>query len=358
MMYQGTLLSADTVSEIKVSAFFHAKFLSLHYVDGENIREINWLYPEIRVSEETDFASILHEPTGMQLQVIENRESFYKSISEYKSGKQSWWRSFHEWKYKGLFLVYSIIFTIILLGVLSYFFFVPFLAENIANQIPIKYEVEMGDKIYAQTIESSKIDQNKTILLNEFYKELHQKTPYPIHITCVKDDVVNAFALPGGNIIIYEGILDKLNRTESLAALLGHEATHITERHATRSLLKSIGGYMIVSLLLGDFTGVVAVVADNAQAISNLSYSRELEMDADNHSIALLLEQRIDINGMVSLFEVLQKEEKNQSETLSFLSTHPLTKDRLQNAKTAKGLQKNAIPHLALDTLFKKIKDQ
>ena len=124
----------------------------------------------------------------------------------------------------------------------------------------------------------------------------------------------------------------KINKQSELAGLLAHETAHVTHRHSMKILCRSIAGFLVVSLLLNDVNGIMASIAQNANSLQNLSYSRGFEKEADISGFELLRSRRIDPHGMISLFEVLKRQEKT---TLpGFLSTHPVTQDRIDYLNT------------------------
>jgi predicted Zn-dependent protease len=236
----------------------------------------------------------------------------------------------------------------------TYLVLIPFASEKIAGKLPKEYEIKLGDAVYGSMVEQAKVDTLKSAFINRFFKELHYPSHYPIRITVVKEEVVNAFALPGGNIVVYEGIINRMEDYEELAALLSHEFSHVQLRHTTKNMVSSLSGYLLISLLVGDAGGLAAVIAENANRIKQLGYSRELEQEADREGIKLMRQSHIDIEGMKHLFEKLKKEEaKAGNMPPAFLSSHPLTDSRIEQVE--KELAKNnnkAFYSPTLDSLF------
>src|SRR5688572_2756525 len=124
----------------------------------------------------------------------------------------------------------------------------------------------MGDQMYKSMITQYKVDDRKTAILNEFYKELKYDVGYPITITVVESNEMNAFAMPGGHIVVYSTILEEMKTPEELAALLGHESSHIALRHSLRNIFRDLSRKMFLALLFGNDSGITAVVVDNANA--------------------------------------------------------------------------------------------
>ncbi|KQS33191.1 M48 family metallopeptidase [Dyadobacter sp. Leaf189] len=224
-------------------------------------------------------------------------------------------------------------FIVLLLGLLvaTYLFVLPFAAEKVARQIPQDIEVRLGDAMYGNLIAGYKVDSSLSAKVNHFAKAIDFKTNYPVRITVVKEKEVNAFALPGGHIVVFDGILNKMKTKEELAALLAHEVSHVHYQHSLRSVLRSLSGYLFVSVILNDINGIIAVLAENSNMLVNLTYSRELEMDADRKAMGVFQAQGISLKGFVDLFKILDTGAEG-STSIELLSTHPLTADRMQYA--------------------------
>jgi beta-barrel assembly-enhancing protease len=204
---------------------------------------------------------------------------------------------------------------------------VPALADRAALFFPKQYERQLGEQLYGQLIQGYTVNDAKTAALNGYLDGLQTEIDYPVTAVVVSDEEVNAFALPGGFVVVHEGILNKMERHEELAALMGHELAHVQNRHSLRAITRSLSYYMLASLMFGDVSGVTAVIVDNASALRNLEYSRSLEQQADEEGLQLLRQNHLNPEGMVWLLERLQN--ADGPEMLAFLSTHPNTNERI-----------------------------
>ncbi len=262
-----------------------------------------------------------------------------------------------------------------------YFVGIPTIAEGIAEKFPLKYEVEIGEQLFKTVTKQYQIDSVKTVLMNDFYKNLAYPSNYDIKVTVVEVDMVNAFAVLGGNIVVFTGILDKMQNSNELAALLAHEASHIELRHSTKSMFRSLANYMFISLIFYDVNAIASLLVENANMLTDLHYSRRLEQEADENGFRLMVGQQIDPNGMVQLFETLKdghkikvkipdtenkeigendeaaEQEIEISEPNEFMSTHPLIANRIDDirqmiAKNPSPIKENNI----LSEIWNKIK--
>ena len=236
---------------------------------------------------------------------------------------------------------------------------VPFLGMRM---IGVQQEIVMGDKLKEVMLKEtnilgSAIDTAGSGKLQAFADALNLSTTYPIRLTLVNSDIVNAYALPGGQIVVYRGILDKINTPEALGALLAHESSHVNERHSLRSLLRGAASGIIIAVIFNDATGVSGALVTNANTLNGLQYSRSLEAEADRKGMDLLLANNVNVRGMKQLMQQLEKEGDVPS-GLSFLSSHPLTKERIETANLyIKQHQQYGVKRDDLKQIFESLKE-
>lgn len=255
----------------------------------------------------------------------------------------------------GFSKIIGIAFALVGLVVLAYFYLLPPLAERAAALLPERFDQEIGDLVMETFLDESELDVEKTQYLQAFAAKLNLGNTKPLRFAVVNSAQVNAFALPIGQIVIYSAILEGMNSPDELIALLGHEATHVNNRHSTKLLCRNLAGYMVVSLLLSDVNGIMAVLADNAQQVHSLSYSRKFEEEADEEGLKILMDNKANPQGMVQLFEQLEKE--NNYSIPALLSTHPLTKERKENMQKIISASSYEIqPNPYLSSVFEHLK--
>ena len=245
---------------------------------------------------------------------------------------------------------------LLILGLIGIWFTLPYINDKISNAISIETESKLGDQMIKAMLENEVVSDTLSNLVNEYYTALQKESKYKIRISVVNSDIVNAFALPGGHIVVYHGILKKINSHEALAALLGHESTHIEHRHSLKSLTRNLAFSAIIGII---FSGndLSSILASNASKFSGLKYSRSLEEDADQGSIQLMNEKKISLAGMVDLMTALN-ETDSAGLHLEFIQTHPLTEKRLAVAKLAMNNQFSVIENDQLHKIWIEIQNQ
>jgi beta-barrel assembly-enhancing protease len=237
----------------------------------------------------------------------------------------------------------------------AFFILVPWIAQALTGRFPVSYEKRIGDEMFRSLEGRFEVDAARTSYINDFFASLNVPSRYNIRITVVKNNETNAFAMPGGHIVVYSQLIDGLNSYPELAALLLHEYAHVQNRHSLKSLFRSLSYSILLALVAGNASAVAGVLVDNASNLENLSYSRSLEKEADEKAAALMAERSIDCNGFVRLFQFLQRENKN--EVAEWISSHPDLNKRIRNIREHKNCrQQTAGEHELLHVLFAKLK--
>ena len=219
-----------------------------------------------------------------------------------------------------------------------YLWGIPALASGAASRVPVSWEERLGQSVVEHLAPPQKrcTDPNRSRMVDEITATLtaHLSTnPYTFRVMVVNDPIVNALAAPGGYILVFRGLLEKTRSPEELAGVLAHEFQHVLHRHPTRALLQNVSTGLLIAALTGDASGVMTFGLESARTLGELRYSRQNEEEADGEGMRMLIRAGIDPGGMISFFEVLQREEGKGGALFQYLSTHPQTKDRVERLK-------------------------
>ena len=140
------------------------------------------------------------------------------------------------------------------------------------------------------------------------------------------DSVINAFCVPGGNIYIYTGIIKFLDNEAEFAGVLAHEMAHADRRHTSQQLTLVYGESLLLSLILGNNPSQLSqIIANLAQGLGNLAYSRNHEYESDEYAVKYLYVTKYDAASLGDFFEKMLSEPTPPT----FLSSHPSPEDRL-----------------------------
>ncbi len=142
--------------------------------------------------------------------------------------------------------------------------------------------------------------------------------------------IVNAFALPGGRIVLYTGLIEKAETAEQVAGVLAHEMAHVTRRHGLERIVQSVGVVVALDILLGDASGLVALGVELLKNAAVTSYSRAQEAEADEVGIAIMNGSGLRALELAAFFEVLESEGAVPPKLLTWFSSHPSGEDRMQ----------------------------
>ena len=197
-------------------------------------------------------------------------------------------------------------------------------------QISIEQEQKLGEQLWSlQGVQLKRIENTAA---NRFIEEtgarlIKAKTsPYRYHFYIADDAAINAFAMPGGYIVVNRGLIEKTDSAEEVAGVLAHEIEHVEQRHSLRGMAQQLGLTVVAAAVTGDISGGVA--ATWLKELAGLQFSREQEGAADSGGYARLIAAKIDPHGMASFFEKLEKEAGGMPGALALLSTHPASAER------------------------------
>ena len=306
-------------------------------------KPIRWAYPQLRWAADTSPFHIEHcaeGDEGLETLVVDDPD-FYRSVLEIapKSFSSRENESKFNWK------LYSVGILVLIFSAYVFIKTVPsFLADQMVEKIPIEWEVTVGQSILKMLPVAQKPDPEVLKVLQDtvdFLKQSLPGNPYDLKVYILPVEQVNALALPGGPIVIFEGLIDKAESPEELAGVLAHEIQHILLRHSTRGILRNLAKSMLVTLFLGDVNSVMEGIVQLAGQLETLGLSREMEAEADQKGMELILAANIDPHGMIRIFEKLMQEDFSQkklskgkpvseeNDLSSYFSTHPSSQNRL-----------------------------
>jgi Zn-dependent protease with chaperone function len=211
------------------------------------------------------------------------------------------------------------------------------MARSLVANIPPEWEAEIGGEALKE-MQAEMVfveDPNRVAQLAALAAPLTRRvggtnTQFTFHI--VEDDEPNAYALPGGHIIVYTGMLDLVDRPEELLGVIAHEVAHVTQKHGFRKALSAAGPFLIFGVFLRGGNGVLNVLGENSGFLIQQSFSQEYETEADNVGWQYLVDANIDPRGMMDLFLKLKGYELSQKfarVTPQAFDSHPALNKRI-----------------------------
>lgn len=227
------------------------------------------------------------------------------------------------------------------------FALVPLMASQLAEFLPAEGEKALGDA----TLEQIRVALDETGLgggvstcytpdgraaLDEMYARIAPEIdlPYPVEVHVFDHELVNAFALPGGHVVLFRGLIDTAQTPDEVAAVLAHEIGHVVHRDPTRDALRSAGSLGVLGLLFGDFAGgTVALMLANQ--LVNASYSQAAETRADEFAHGVLEAANVTPSALGSFFQRMQDENGDVEGFAAHLSSHPQFAKRIAASASA-----------------------
>lgn len=202
-------------------------------------------------------------------------------------------------------------------------------------RIPIAWEQKLGEAVYQDVLSKETVLKEGPAVgaVQEMTRRMTAKipdNPYHVNVSVVQSPVVNAFALPGGYVVVFTGLLKKAESGEEVAGVLSHELNHVLQRHGMERMVKMLGLAAVISIVAGDQQGLIGLARQLGLELATLKFGRTQETEADVAGIKLLSAARIAPDGMIRFFERLSDNDKGRVE---LLSTHPMSAARVERLK-------------------------
>ncbi len=244
---------------------------------------------------------------------------------------------------------YLAVVAIVVLGGILFF---NQLTGLIASLVPVSTEVALGEAIADGLVERGTLLTTGPAVtaVTQVWQAVARglpPAPFPFRVRVVGSPQVNALAAPGGQIVVFTGLLARMESAEELAGILAHEAAHGLRRHGLRQVVKALGVSAVMILLVGDPGGLGRAVRDLGSQLVLLSYSRDDEREADRLAVEILRRARIDPSRFPDFFTRLEKD-GGVPEFLTILSTHPSHGERQRELQALLQPGDTAVPRLAI----------
>ena len=224
---------------------------------------------------------------------------------------------------------------------------VPLLAGPLAKLVPARWEQAWGEQMLELMGEDGaaceSVEGQAALLVLTERLTATTELPFPFKVQVSTTPLVNAMALPGGRIIVFQGLITSAQSPEEVAGVLAHEMAHEIQRHPMRGMIRTAGLRLVIGALSGG-SGAAFSVAGVGEMLLGLSYNRQDETEADRIGVEMLNKANIRGDGLVAFFTRAEAEEKRESSAsaaeqkttsrvIQFLSTHPADETRVAAIK-------------------------
>jgi beta-barrel assembly-enhancing protease len=318
----GVFLDGWSLAEVPVRVVLFDRELRIFDLSGAELRCWPFVGLHVDAMQEGNAYHLTHASAGDEQLLLRNTELAARAlastphVSVLPGGKHK--------------LAYGLSGLGALLAVLAGLYFsVPTLSLFIARRIPLEQERALGGELdFLLTFdECDRKQAAKT--LTKLLSELGEKGGVGYQVRVTGSEVPNAFALPGGVILVTRGFLREAKSGDEIAGVLAHEVEHIVQRHVLAGALRGVLLTALWSITFGDYSGLLVLDPSTAYQIATLEFSREDEQAADDGAVARLHRANLSHRGLISFFERIS-EESGDLEGPAWLSTHPSIKARLR----------------------------
>jgi Zn-dependent protease with chaperone function len=226
----------------------------------------------------------------------------------------------------------------------GYFYGLPVAAERVAARIPVETEQALGRHALTWLDEQkwfkpTNLDLNTQKGIRDGFDTLRSDLPlksyYQLEFRASKVLGANAFALPGGTIVITDDMVKSANSQEEVLAVLAHEIGHVELRHTMRSLLQNSAVAVVAAAVTSDAASLSVAVAGVPVLLAQTKYSREFESAADEFAFKLLKQKGYSPLAFASIMERLAIKYEQDERMFVYVSTHPVTAERMKRARAA-----------------------
>jgi predicted Zn-dependent protease len=218
--------------------------------------------------------------------------------------------------------------TVLAIALGAFFLAIPLMSGLLAKLVPRAVEEKVGEQMMDELGKNGKFCRSEAGLgaLDRLVDRLAATTDgtYDFKVYVANDEVLNAFAAPGGHIVIYRSIIAEAEHPEEVAGVLSHEMAHVTEGHPRRGMVEALG-YGVFRLITPGDDNIGAELVKSALASR---YSRDDELAADRVGVEMLNAAGIDSRGLTAFFDRLAAKGQEIPGALEFLSTHPAGETR------------------------------
>ena len=208
------------------------------------------------------------------------------------------------------------------------------------NVVSLQEEWQLGQQLHRDISRQVEIvnDPEANEYLNLIGQRLAAQSYYrqlPWHFHIVNDRTFNAFAIPGGHVYVHTGLVKATDNVAELASVVGHELAHGIARHGTENLTKQYGFGIVAGLVLGNNPPVYQQLLTQILGGGLFAkYGRDAEREADQLGLQFMYDAGYDPTGAVTMFQELLAARKSSPSGLEkFFSSHPVTEERITNAR-------------------------
>ena len=329
---------------------FDSQGVSLTQHDGSRAWSIGW--HEVTVTEGGASGKMLffrHRETGVMI-FTEAKGALEAAEQAAGAGYEAIWVEVRAHASKRRFSeggLWGLLLASVVLGIWGLFWLASDGVDYAVEQMPTSVDRTLGDSAkdsmsdFGEPVKDEEVRALCMAIFDALKVHAPQDQGFEYRLEVLENEMPNAFAMPGGQMVILTGLLEILDTPEEVAGVLAHELAHVYRRHSLKRLLQATGLITLGQIAMGDVAGAAGMLAGAAGMAALQHYSREAEEDADRQGTELMHRAGIDPENLAEAFRKLQA---HQNAMLAKSAAKDETSDEEQ---VADPLQEEAEPEKA-----------
>ena len=270
----------------------------------------------------------------------ENNDAIDAIFSGVKAG--AFGRLLHRWESTLGYVALALVLTVAAIWV-GVTYGIPAAAKQIAFRLPEATNRLLGQEALETLdqvlLQPTRLPSQRQAEVRKLFAEMTTGLPgadqYRIELRASKVIGPNALALPSGIVVVTDPLVELAKDDQELIAVLAHELGHLKQRHALRSVLQNSGTVVLLIAVTGDVSAVVSITATLPTLLVQSKYSRDFEREADDFAFDYLKQRNIPAESLTALLVRMEKKADASGGVMSYLSSHPATKERAERARAA-----------------------
>lgn len=299
-------------------------------VDGAGVPQepMQWIYADTRFATEGTYGEPVRMERASGETLVVDSTNFIEALQQHGVVRKTIPLDLKGWPSVLLCLIF-----ISILGSVYYSLGVSWAAELAARFMPPAWEDRLGRSVVAVLAPEYNRCKNPEALprLQTVVNRLSSAAGRKFEVLYTNQAMVNAFAAPGGYIVVFQGLLQSAASAEEFAGVLSHEMQHVLLKHSTRAIAREFSGRALLSLMVMDSGGTPSAMQAAAR-LANLGYQRSDEEAADSAGVTLLARAKVQPAGLSTFFQRLERSSVGES-SLRYLSTHPAMSERTETLR-------------------------
>ncbi len=248
----------------------------------------------------------------------------------------------HRLERQGMSVVSAVIVTTVFIWA-GIEYAVPLTAKWAAKSVSIQFEKDMGAQgldnldtwLFSNTTLAGSVQKRLRSSLDRLLDE--EKNQYSYHLLFRYSERMgaNALALPGGFLIVTDGLVELSENDEQIIAVLAHEIGHVENQHGLRTLFQDSITALFLAVFVGDATSLSVMIPT---ILLETRYSREFELEADQYAVELLQAHKVPLTRFSRILFLLDQKPSDKND-FDFLSSHPAMRKRISIIRDLQSLQ-------------------